>query len=119
MQDSRLFPQMPAGLQQLPQAEPLHVCWLRAPHMRFLLTLRPAAEEVAAGADEVRVLVAVARVLVLVLVVTGRVDVATVVGAAVEGAAVEAAALEDTGAADDAPEDPAQFPNRGLQPVPQ
>lgn len=108
MQDSRLFPQMPAGLQQLPQAEPLHVCWLRAPHMRFLLTLRPAAEEVAAGAVEVRV-----------LVVTGRVDVATVVGAAVEGAAVEAAALEDAGAADDAPEDPAQFPNRGLQPVPQ
>jgi len=108
---------MPAGLQQLPQAEPLHVCWLRAPHMRFLLTFRPAGEEVAAGAVEVRVLVVVARVLVLVLVlvVTGRVDVDTVVGAAVEGAAVEGAALE--GAGD--PEEPAQFPKSGLQPVPQ
>lgn len=104
---------MPAGLQQLPQAEPLHVCWLRAPHKRFLLTLRPAAEEVAAGADEVRVLVVVARVLVLV--VTGRMEVDTVVGAAVEGAAVEGAALE--GAGD--PEEPAQFPKSGLQPVPQ
>jgi len=113
MQDSRLFPQIPAGLQQLPQAEPLHVCWLRAPHMRFLLTLRPAAEEVAAGADEVRVLVVVARVLVLV--VTGRVDVATVVGAAVEGAAVEGAALEGAGE----PEELAQFPKSALQPVPQ
>jgi hypothetical protein len=55
---------MPAGLQQLPQAEPLQVCLLRAPHSRFVLTLSPAAEEVAAGADEVRVLVVVARVLV-------------------------------------------------------
>jgi len=115
MQDSRLFPQTPAGLQQLPQAEPLHVCWVRAPHKRFLLTLRPAAEEVAAGAVEVRVLVVVARVLVLVLVTTGRVDVDTVVGAAVEGAAVEGAALEGAGE----PEEPAQFPKSGLQPVPQ
>jgi len=82
-----------------------------------LLTLRPAGEEVAAGADEVRV---------LVLVVTGRVDVdtvvgAAVVGAAVVGAAVVGAAVEGAAALEGAgePEEPAQFPKSGLQPVPQ
>lgn len=93
----------------------MQVDLLFAPHLRSLLTLSVAAEEVAAGADEVRV---------LVLLVTGRVDVVrlravdvvAVVGAALDagGVALEAAGLED-----DEPDDPAHLPNSGLQPVPQ
>jgi len=91
-----------------------------------VLTFSLAADDVAAGAEEVRVLLLVpARVLVEVEVVTGRVDVLRLVGRVVElVAAVEGAAEESTGAAldaagvEDEPE-PGHLPNRGLHPVPQ
>ena len=69
-----------------------------------MLTFSLAADDVAAGAEEVRVLLLVpARVLVEVEVVTGRVDVLRLVGRVVElVAAVEGAAEESTGAALDA-----------------
>ena len=126
IQYNKLDPQVPERLQQLPNAEPLHVDLLFAPHLRSVLTFSLAADDVAAGAEEVRVLLLVpARVLVEVEVVTGRVDVLRLVGRVVElVAAVEGAAEESTGAAldaagvEDEPE-PGHLPNRGLHPVPQ
>ena len=119
MQYNKLDPQIPDRLQQFPNAEPLQVDFRSAPHLRSVLTLSFAGEEVAAGADEVRVLVVEARMLVLVLVVTGRVDVVRL-RAVDDVAIVVGAALDAGGAAlgDDEP-DPGHLPNSGLQPAPQ
>jgi hypothetical protein len=93
---------------------------LVAPHLRSVLILRPAGDDVAAAAEEVRVLVVEEEeARVLVLVVRGRVEVeVAMLLRADEVDTVLGAALTREDDDEEAPE-PGHFPNNGLHPVPQ